>query len=105
MRDAFAKEMKLLAERKKEVVLLSGDIGNRMLFIAFRPKYDENKYGPNPCTECVLLSIYFLKCCLFELSTSMMIHRPLTWARPDTVSRSFQEHRRCFGIGLHVWKA
>ena len=30
MRDAFAKEMKSLVERKKNVVLLSGDIGNRM---------------------------------------------------------------------------
>jgi len=30
MRDAFAKEMKSLVERKNNVVLLSGDIGNRM---------------------------------------------------------------------------
>ena len=30
MRDAFAKEMKSIAERKNNVVLLSGDIGNRM---------------------------------------------------------------------------
>ena len=30
MRNAFAKEMKLIVERKNNVVLLSGDIGNRM---------------------------------------------------------------------------
>ena len=30
MRDAFAKEMKSLVEKKNNVVLLSGDIGNRM---------------------------------------------------------------------------
>jgi len=30
MRDAFAKEMKSLTEKKENVVLLSGDIGNRM---------------------------------------------------------------------------
>ena len=30
MRDAFAKEVKLLAENNNEIVLLSGDIGNRM---------------------------------------------------------------------------
>ena len=30
MRDAFASEVKLLAEKNKSVVLLSGDIGNRM---------------------------------------------------------------------------
>ena len=30
MRDAFAKEMKSIVERKNNVVLLSGDIGNRM---------------------------------------------------------------------------
>ena len=30
MRDAFAKEIKLLAEEKDNIVLLSGDIGNRM---------------------------------------------------------------------------
>ena len=30
MRDAFAKEMKSLVEGKDNVVLLSGDIGNRM---------------------------------------------------------------------------
>lgn len=30
MRDAFAKEMKSLAEQREKVVLLSGDIGNRM---------------------------------------------------------------------------
>ncbi len=30
MRDAFAKEIKSLAEKRERVVLLSGDIGNRM---------------------------------------------------------------------------
>ena len=30
MRDAFAKEIKILAEEKDNVILLSGDIGNRM---------------------------------------------------------------------------
>ncbi len=30
MRDSFAQEIKLLAEKNKEIVLLSGDIGNRM---------------------------------------------------------------------------
>ena len=30
MRDSFAKEVKLLAEKNKDIVLLSGDIGNRM---------------------------------------------------------------------------
>ena len=45
MRDAFAKEVKLLAENNNEIVLLSGDIGNRM--------FDEyKKIAPNRFLNC-----------------------------------------------------
>ena len=39
MRDAFAKELTKLAKKTSKLVLLSGDIGNRM--------FDEYKNSPN----------------------------------------------------------
>lgn len=44
MRNAFANEMLLLAEENPELVLLSGDIGNR-LFNPFKDKYSDKFYN------------------------------------------------------------
>ena len=44
MRDAFAKEIESLAEEDERIVLLSGDIGNRM-YDSFKSKFPERFYN------------------------------------------------------------
>lgn len=44
MRDAFAKELEALAAEDERIVLLSGDIGNRM-YDSFKGKYPERFYN------------------------------------------------------------
>ena len=44
MRNAFARELTTLASKDKDIVLLSGDIGNR-LFDKFRNKFPKRFYN------------------------------------------------------------
>ncbi len=90
MRDSFAKEVKLLAEKNKDIVLLSGDIGNRM--------FDEYKK---------IASDRFLNCGIAEANMMSMASgmalsglKPIIYTiTPFTTTRCLEQIR--IGVAYH----
>tara|TARA_B100000700_G_scaffold331081_1_gene461272 strand:+ start:2866 stop:3786 length:921 start_codon:yes stop_codon:yes gene_type:complete len=90
MRDAFAKEMKLIAESRKDLVLLSGDIGNRM-FDAFK------ETAPNQFINCGIAEANMMSMAA-GLALSGM--RPVVYTiTPFTTTRCLEQIK--VGVAYH----
>ena len=90
MRDAFAKEVKLLAENNNEIVLLSGDIGNRM--------FDEyKKIAPNRFLNCGIAEANMM-----SMASGMALSglKPIIYTiTPFTTTRCLEQIR--IGVAYH----
>ena len=82
MRDAFAKEVKLLAENNNEIVLLSGDIGNRMFD-------DYKKIAPDRFLNCGIAEANMM-----SMASGMALRglRPIVYTiTPFTTTRCLEQ--------------
>ena len=52
MRNSFSKELTLLAKKNKNIILLSGDIGNR-IFDEFKKNYPDRFYNCGVAEACM----------------------------------------------------
>ena len=90
MRDAFAKEVKLLAENNNEIVLLSGDIGNRMFD-------DYKKIAPNRFLNCGIAEANMM-----SMASGMALSglKPIIYTiTPFTTTRCLEQIR--IGVAYH----
>ena len=90
MRDSFAKEITLLAEKNEKIVLLSGDIGNRMF-----DKY--KKVAPNRFLNCGIAEANMM-----SMAAGMALSglRPIIYTiTPFTTTRCLEQIR--IGVAYH----
>ena len=90
MRDAFAKEVKLLAENNNEIVLLSGDIGNRMFD-------DYKKVAPDRFLNCGIAEANMM-----SMASGMALSglKPIIYTiTPFTTTRCLEQIR--IGVAYH----
>jgi transketolase len=86
MRDAFAKEMEMIAAEDPKVVLLSGDIGNRM-FDRFKERFPDRFYNcgvaeANMMSMAAGLAMMGLKPVVYTIA-SFLLYRPYEQIRLD----------------------
>ncbi len=90
MRDSFAKEVKKLAEKNKDIVLLSGDIGNRMFD-------DYKKIAPDRFINCGIAEANMM-----SMASGMALSglKPIIYTiTPFTTTRCLEQIR--IGVAYH----